>query len=262
LEKLNGNSFTISKDLNTYSLDLINDVEINFNKNYSGTLNLLVNVKDNKKINIILNENSNVKIIVITFGEFSYTLNIDIKDDSYLDLYTADYISKDASINKVINLKGINSSYKGYEYLACINNKLNGNFIVNHLNKSTSANGKFIYLVNKDGYINRNVESVITKGMIDSNSSENIKGVILDKTSRIDAKPVLKIDFDDVHATHGCAIGTIDSNEIYYLMSRGLTKDDALRIICKSLINPIYREIKDEEFLNATKEILDKTIGE
>jgi Fe-S cluster assembly scaffold protein SufB len=45
-------------------------------------------------------------------------------------------------------------------------------------------------------------------------------------------------------------------------MSRGLTYNDALRIICKSLINPILREINDDEFLNATKPILDKTIGE
>lgn len=263
MNKLTINALNLKDKEEIYSFDLINNLNVNVDKETVSNLYLLVNVlKSDKEININIKENSNVKIVIITTGDFSYALNIDLSNDASLSLFTADSLKNDVTINKTINLNGKNSNYKCYEYLSSLNNKVTGSFVVNHLNENTSAYGKFIYLASKNGYINRNVESYIEKGMKDSNSSENIKGVILDSSSRIDAKPILKIDYDDVHASHGCAIGTIDSNEIYYLMSRGLTKEDALKIICKSLINPIFREIKDEEFLNETKNILERTIGE
>ena len=96
--------------------------------------------------------------------------------------------------------------------------------------------------------------------MINSVSSETIKGVILGEKSRIIAEPILIIGCEDVHAAHGCAIGTLDDNEIYYLMSRGLSKSDAIKMIISSFIVPVLKHSKDEEYNNTIMSYLEKTI--
>ena len=88
-----------------------------------------------------------------------------------------------------------------------------------------------------------------------------MKGILTSNDSKIDAKPVLIVDSLDVKASHGCAIGTIDENEIYYLMSRGLTREDAQRIISYSLIAPILREIDNLEFRELVEPKLLSAIG-
>ena len=60
--------------------------------------------------------------------------------------------------------------------------------------------------------------------------------VILGEKSKINAKPILIIDCDDVHASHGCAIGTLDDNEIYYLMSRGISRKKSINLLMKSFL--------------------------
>ena len=237
-----------------YSFDIL--------KNTTTKIHLFLDVLNESKLFFNINENSNVELVLISTGNASYEVEINIERDSSLKFYTADSFDADVSITKSVNLKGINASLYAYEFIPSNSSSITGAFKLNHLYKDTKSEGIFNYLSNGNGVINRDTISTMEENTFNSDSSENIKGLILSETSRIDAKPILIIKCDDVHASHGCAIGTINANEIYYLMSRGLTYNDALRIICKSLINPILREINDDEFLNATKPILDKTIGE
>lgn len=258
------NTTIIGKDsLEKYILDSVNDdlsYKINESSN-SKILFLLSTLKD-ININIDIEDNATIKMVFFVSSNYSYNLNINLKRDSQLELYTSDKNSGDSKIVKTINLLGENSSFKGYEFISSMNNKITGGFYVNHLSKKTTTDSKLNYLSNENGYINRDAVATIEKGMDNSNSSENIKGIILNNNSRIDSKPVLVISCDDVHASHGCAIGTIDDNEIYYLMSRGLSKEDSLKIICKSLINPILREINDDDFYSIIKPLIFSTIGE
>ena len=234
----------------------------NIQKNTTTKIHLFLDVLNESKLVFNIFENSNVELILISTGSCSYEVEINIERDSNLKLYTADSFNTDVSITKSVNLKGINASVYAYEYIPSNDSNITGAFKLNHLYQDTKSEGIFNYLANGTGTINRDTISTMEENTFNANSSENIKGLILSETSRIDAKPILIIKCDDVHASHGCAIGTINANEIYYLMSRGLTYNDALKIICKSLINPILREITDDDFLSITKPILDKTIGE
>ena len=231
-------------------------------KNTSTKIELLLNVQTESNITIDLNENSNLKLIIIASGSYSYKLDINVYKDASLKLYTADSFDSDVKVIKSVNLKESNAYSYIYEYLPANNNKITGGFYLNHLFKDTKSEGFFNYLSKNNGIIDRNATSTLIENTNNSESSENIKGLILGEQSRIDAKPVLIVKCDDVHAAHGCAIGTINANEIYYLMSRGLTYDDSLKIICKSLINPILRELDGSELKDEVSELLNKTIGE
>ena len=258
------NNMIIGKnELEKYSFDTENEnYSFTIDSNSKSTILIYSILKGESSITINVGENSNIKIVYFASGNNSYSLKFNVERDSSLTLFTSDNNKSNSKIVKTINLVGTNSYFKGYEFISSINNIISGGFYVNHLAKDTTADSTLNYLSNNNGYINRDAIATIEKHMDNSSSSENIKGIILSKDSRIDSKPILVISCDDVHASHGCAIGTIDDNEIYYLMSRGLTKEDSLKIICKSLINPILREIKDEEFYELIKPSLFETIGE
>ena len=260
---LKNNMLIGEKELEKYSFDIENEnyiFEIPDNK--KTTILIYSNLKSESNITFNIGENSIVKIVYFAIGNYSYSLSFNISKDSSLELYTSDNNKANSKIVKTVNLLGENSYFKGYEYIYSSNNIITGGFYVNHLSKNTTAESVLNYLSNNNGYINRDAVATIDKNMDNSSSSENIKGIILSKDSRIDSKPILVISCDDVHASHGCAIGTIDDNEIYYLMSRGLSKEDSLKIICKSLISPILKEAIDEEFYNLLKPALFETIGE
>ena len=57
--------------------------------------------------------------------------------------------------------------------------------------------------------------------------------------SRLDANPLLLIDEYDVEASHGAAIGKIDEEQLYYLMSRGLTLKVAESLIISGFLSPV-----------------------
>lgn len=96
----------------------------------------------------------------------------------------------------------------------------------------------------------------INKNMKRSIARQSNKGVVLSKTARIDANPLLLIDEYDVEASHGAAIGKIDEEQLYYLMSRGLSRKDAERLIINGFLAPLNAVISSEILEDHIRELL------
>ncbi len=84
------------------------------------------------------------------------------------------------------------------------------------------------------------------------------RNLVLSKKARADSIPGLEILTDDVKCTHGATVGKIDEDEVFYLMSRGMTRDIAERLIVEGFFDPIMQRIPFEgvkkRFQNAIKE--------
>lgn len=57
--------------------------------------------------------------------------------------------------------------------------------------------------------------SHIEKGAIKSKASQKIKAILFDQTSSALANPILKIDCDDIEASHACAIGSLNDDHLF-----------------------------------------------
>ena len=77
--------------------------------------------------------------------------------------------------------------------------------------------------------------------------NQKSKGILLSKESAISANPLLQIDEYDCLASHGAGIGAIDEEDLFYLMSRGLTRSESEKLIIKGFINPIQENLKQFE---------------
>jgi len=73
------------------------------------------------------------------------------------------------------------------------------------------------------------------------------KAIILDQKSEFDSKPELEIYADDVKCSHGSASGSLDENAIFYLMSRGINRSEAKKLLIKGFLQDAIETITSEE---------------
>ena len=134
------------------------------------------------------------------------------------------------------------------------------NYETNHKgNNSTSTMRNFV--INKNGSITfMNTNGIIEKYVKGVVISQKTKGLLLDEASEISANPILTIDEYDCNASHGASIGAIDEDELYYLMSRGLTKESSEKLIIGGFVSPFLSSIKDEAIKEELYKIIDKVL--
>ncbi len=87
------------------------------------------------------------------------------------------------------------------------------------------------------------------------------KGLLLDQKSEFSTKPELEIYADDVKCSHGSTSGNIDEQAQYYLMSRGLSKKNATRLIVKGFLADVISEIKNKDLKKIINSHLDDVIN-
>ena len=68
--------------------------------------------------------------------------------------------------------------------------------------------------------------------------------------------PSLKIDANDVKASHGATVGQIDEEHMFYLMSRGLSREEAERLIVEGFFEPVIQKIPSEELREKIRDLV------
>ncbi len=99
----------------------------------------------------------------------------------------------------------------------------------------------------------REKSRVVWQGMIKAlPGSQRIDGfqanrnLMLDKSARADSIPGLEIEADDVRCTHASAVGKLDEEELFYLMSRGIPRKTAVEMSVQGFFDPLMRRIPYE----------------
>ena len=82
------------------------------------------------------------------------------------------------------------------------------------------------------------------------------KAILLDKETEFNGKPELEIYADDVKCSHGSSSGNLDENKIFYLMTRGLNKNEAKKILLDGYFLEVIDKITDEEIKKISKILL------
>lgn len=89
----------------------------------------------------------------------------------------------------------------------------------------------------------------VARGADGTNASQSVRAMLLDRTATANAKPELEIFADDVKCAHGCAIGELDAQGLFYLQSRGLTPPEAKRLMLHAFVAEAFAGAQDEERL-------------
>ncbi len=91
-----------------------------------------------------------------------------------------------------------------------------------------------------------------------TNAFQSNKNILLSDSATINTKPQLEIWADDVKCSHGCTTGQLDDEQIFYLRSRGISKEKARALVLYAFAMEVIDNIKIE----GLREYLDERIAE
>ncbi|MCB5100025.1 Fe-S cluster assembly protein SufD [Streptococcus mutans] len=102
----------------------------------------------------------------------------------------------------------------------------------------------------------------IIKGAKGADAQQESRVLMLSDKARSDANPILLIDENEVTAGHAASIGQVDPEDMYYLMSRGIDKETAERLVIRGFLGTVITEIPvkavRDEMIAVLDEKLDK----
>ena len=86
----------------------------------------------------------------------------------------------------------------------------------------------------------------IRKGAINSKSNVRCDGLMLDSKSKALTFPAMDVHENDVKVAHEAAVGKVEEDQLFYLMSRGLSEDEAIKLIVSGFIEPLIKALPME----------------
>ena len=101
----------------------------------------------------------------------------------------------------------------------------------------------------------------IIKGAKGADAQQESRVLMLSDKARSDANPILLIDENDVTAGHAASIGQVDPEDMYYLMSRGLDKATAERLVVRGFLGSVIVEIPVKEVRAEMIETIDEILA-
>jgi Fe-S cluster assembly protein SufB len=93
----------------------------------------------------------------------------------------------------------------------------------------------------------------VQEGAEHSKSTVKCDALLVDQISRSDTYPYVDVREDDVEMGHEATVSKVSEDQLFYLMSRGLTEDEAMAMIVRGFIEPIARELPMEYALELNR---------
>ena len=214
-------------------------------------------------IEIFLNDNSNLEIIlsVTSPKEINIVNSIyaQLEKDSNLTIHN---ISTGAALSRSrmdIDLLGNGSEFSLDGIYFGEETQIHDNRVfVNHLGKNTSSN-----MITK-GVLGDQSSSIFTgtihiaEGAEKTESHQENRNILLSEEATAQSVPNLEILCDDVICSHGSSVGPIEENVYHYVMSRGIKKVDADKLLIKGFFNEVINDSKWAKVHDKVSEIIDR----
>lgn len=121
------------------------------------------------------------------------------------------------------------------------------NTISKHLVPNTSCVTNYHVVLEESSSSDYKGKIIIAKKAFQTNSYLNNKTLVVGESAKNISKPELEIEADDVKASHGSSTGRIREEDIFYLVSRGFSREEAEKIIIEGFFENILSKIADEE---------------
>jgi Fe-S cluster assembly protein SufD len=80
----------------------------------------------------------------------------------------------------------------------------------------------------------------VARGADGTDSEQDVKAMLLDRLSTANAVPQLEIFADDVKCAHGCAVGELDAQALFYLMARGIAPAEAKTLLLQAFVGQVF----------------------
>ena len=253
-----------NKITNNKNLIVLNDYSnlelIEFNSDISKG-----NFIQNNHTSIKLGKNSSLKNYTVqgckSNGFFYKYINCALKKDSNYD----DYIfSSGLKFNKIeidLNIEGEHSNCNIQSALFLDSNSHQEiKTQINHLKPNCKSYQKIKNVLNESSN-GAYQGKIFVKDIAQKTDAYQLsKALLLKDSSEFSAKPELEIYADDVKCSHGSTSGNMDEDSIYYLMTRGITRVNAVKLLTRAFLFEITNSVLNQDIKNFIEKNIERQI--
>lgn len=215
---------------------------------FNGVFDL--NIKERSKVKVTILQNTGVKDTSLL------SMRAEVQKYGEIDIAVFEFGGGIAHSKILCNLSEDSKADLGAVYLQGGNQNLHVNYIMNHHGKRSESDIKAYGALSGEA-------KKIFKGTLDfKRGAHQAKGteeeyvMLLSPKARNLSAPLLLCEEDDVQGEHAASSGNIDKDKLFYLTSRGLSQEEAKRIMITSLFNPIIDKIDHEEIKQEINNII------
>ena len=123
-------------------------------------------------------------------------------------------------------------------------------FTISHFASRTDSNLKFKTVVKDKSHHIFTGNLYIPKASFHVTASQVNNNLTMSRTARAESMPKLEVFADDVKCSHGATVGEVNAEQLFYLMSRGLTENESRFLIIEGFLKEILDLVTVEEIQN------------
>ena len=213
---------------------------------------------------IIQEENSEIEYLSIQNHKNNFhfnSINISQKQNSISNCFTFSYSGAVVRNNLNIKLKEKNCYSNMYGFYALRKKShVDNHTTVDHLDENSISNEHYKGIMdnNSNGVFNGKI--FVRKKAQKTNAFQSNNNIILSDEAKINTKPQLEIWADDVKCSHGCTVGQLDKEAMFYLQSRGISKEKAISMLLGAFSEEIIEKIENQFAKQKIKKITYKKL--
>ena len=251
------------------NLNLINQINIDAENSCDIYVKLFSETKNecfhNGAIKLKAHKNVKVNVYLINLLNNKSThlesIENELDENSIVNYTIIDFGASLSASNYYTNVLGNNASNDLKTiYIGTDKSKRDLNYIV-HMNGEKTNVDIDVQGTLKDE-ASKNFKGTIDfkKGCKKAVGNENEYCVLLSDEAKSIALPMLLCTEEDVEGNHSTASGTVDKQKLFYMMSRGISYNDAVKLIIRANFNKIIERVKDSDLKSIIIEELEKRI--
>ena len=264
IEETKTGNLYLDFNFNEENSNLVENIEIDANTKSKTTIYIKY-MSDNNfecfhngiiRVNAKANSKTNIIIVNMLNNKSNNLLSIEnnLEENSRVDYTIVDFGGRTSITNYYSNIKGngaianINTIYLGTE-----NQVFDINYIAELYGENTETKIEVQGALKDEAKKSFKGTIDFKKGSKKAKGDENEFCMLLSDKAKSKALPMLLCTEEDVEGNHSSAAGKIEDDKMFYIMSRGLSEKDAMKLIVKAKFNKILETIKDEKL----KELID-----
>jgi Fe-S cluster assembly protein SufD len=197
-------------------------------------------------------------------------LNASLVDNTYVDQKSHSVVSMHTfsfggnitrnNLNFYQNGEHIDSILKG---ITIIEGKqhVDHHTLVHHIEPNCESHQDYKGIFNERSTGVFNGKVIVDKEAQKTNAYQKNNNILLSGKATINAKPQLEIFADDVKCSHGCTIGQLDNDALFYMQQRGIPEKEGKALLMYAFANTVLESVKIPEVKSRITKLIAKKLG-
>ncbi len=253
----------LSEGYSEYEIDSDRNLELTFRA--SGKCDVFVRIRraDHIRIRSFIEEGAEVSILFWNISEKDAQIDEshEVMKDAKLTIAYGECNSASTKRSTYTALRGTNASAL-VSSASLVQSKKDYSMNVVNFAPHTHGEIRNYAVVLKTGVLMIDAIGKIVNGARKSESHQTSRALSFEDGQKSTILPELLIDENDVQASHAMSIGRMDEDQLYYMMSRGLSVEQCTSLVSAGYLMPITEVIDNEELRETLRSEMERKIGE